>query len=275
MKIENSFEVGSPIDRTWDALTDLQRIAPCMPGARLTEVDGEEYRGAVKVKVGPITQSFEGTARFAELDRSAYRAVIVASGHEQRGQGTASATITTALEPAGGGTRVLIDTDLSITGRAAQFGRGLLQDVSTILLRQFVERLETDVLAQPEQAEGTAAAGDTPSADAAQAPAAAAATASSPDASQAPALAGVTARQQAAVPRAVSGPPPEALDLAALAAGSLIRRLVPVVAAVAVVLAVTGAVSASWSVGRWLMLASIVLVSGSVAALATVRGRQA
>jgi uncharacterized protein len=274
MKIENSFEVGSPIDRTWDALTDLQRIAPCMPGARLTEVDGEDYRGAVKVKVGPITQSFEGTARFAELDRSRYRAVIVASGHEQRGQGTASATITTALEPVGGGTRVLIDTDLSITGRAAQFGRGLLQDVSTILLRQFVERLETDVLAGPEQAEG-AAANHTPPASAAQAPAEPAATASSPDASQAEAPASVTALQQAAVPHAVSGPPPEALDLAALAAGSLVRRLVPVVAAIAVVLAVTGAVSASWSVGRWLMLASIVLVSGSVAALATVRGQQA
>jgi uncharacterized protein len=244
MKIENSFEVASPIDQTWTALTDLQRIAPCMPGARLTEVDGEDYRGAVKIKVGPITQSFEGTARFVELDRSRYRAVISASGHEQRGQGTASATITTALEPAAGGTRVLIDTDLSITGRAAQFGRGLLQDVSTMLLRQFVARLETDVLCAP----GDSQAGPPP---------------------------GVTTLPRAPVPEEVSGPEPEALDLAALAAGSLIRRLVPAAAAVAVVLAVAGAVSASWSVGRWLMLAAIVLVGGSTAALASVRGRQA
>ncbi len=155
MIINNEFQVRVPIEQTWDALTDLERIAPCMPGAQLREIDGDEYKGSVKVKVGPITQAFDGVAKFVSQDPENYRAVISAAGREQRGQGTASATITTALTSVdgGNGTLVVIETDLAITGRAAQFGRSLLQDVSSMLLKQFVQKLEKDVLTAPAAAE--------------------------------------------------------------------------------------------------------------------------
>ena len=161
MELTNEFTVDVPVDQAWDILTDLPRIAPCMPGAQLREVVGDEHHGVVKVKVGPITAEYRGTATFVERDRQAHRAVLRAEGRETRGQGNASATITAVLQPVDRATKVAVTTDLTITGRVAQFGRGVLADVSNKLLGQFVERLEQMVLsggrdAPAEQPGGTA-----------------------------------------------------------------------------------------------------------------------
>ncbi len=146
MDLNHTFEVDAAIDETWSSLTDLERIAPCLPGAELQEIEGDDYRGVVKVKVGPMTAQYKGTATFVEQDDAGHRAVLKASGRDTRGQGNASAVITAALEPAGSGTKVDIHTDLTITGKVAQFGRGVLDDVSNKILTQFVENLERDVL---------------------------------------------------------------------------------------------------------------------------------
>ena len=148
MELTNDFRVGVPVERAWEVLTDLERIAPCLPGAQLQEVEGDEYRGTVKVKVGPITAQYKGTAAFVERDETAHKAVLKATGRETRGQGNASATITADLRPDGDGTAVTIITDLTITGRVAQFGRGVMADVSSALLGQFVEQLEQEVLGE-------------------------------------------------------------------------------------------------------------------------------
>ncbi len=147
MELSNEFTVDMPVKEAWVLLTDVERIAPCMPGAQLTEVEGDEYRGLVKVKVGPITSQYKGKATFVERDEEAFRAVLRAEGRETKGQGNASATITATLTPEGDRTQVRVVTDLTITGRAAQFGRGVLADVSSKLLGQFVSCLETNVLA--------------------------------------------------------------------------------------------------------------------------------
>ena len=147
MELRNEFTVNVPVEEAWSVLTDVERIAPCLPGAELREVEGEEYRGVVKVKVGPITAEYKGTARFLEQDATAHKAVLRAEGRETRGQGNASATITATLAPSGGSTTVAVVTDLTIAGKVAQFGRGVLGDVSNKLMQQFVESLESTVLA--------------------------------------------------------------------------------------------------------------------------------
>src|SRR5260370_25269158 len=146
MEITDSFRVSTPIDATWKVMLDIEGIAPCMPGAQLQEVEGDEYRGVVKVKVGPITAQYKGTARLAEVDEANRRIVIDASGRDTRGQGNAKATIVVTMMPEGAGTKVNVATDLSITGKVAQFGRGVLADVSSKLMGQFVENVERDVL---------------------------------------------------------------------------------------------------------------------------------
>jgi uncharacterized protein len=148
--LTNEFRVGVPVERAWEVLTDVERIAPCMPGAQLQEIEGDEYRGIVKVKVGPITAQYKGAARFVEQDEAGRRAVLRAEGRETRGQGNANATITAQLEPDGDGTKISVMTDLTITGRVAQFGRGVLADVSTKLLGQFADCLQTQLLAGEE-----------------------------------------------------------------------------------------------------------------------------
>jgi carbon monoxide dehydrogenase subunit G len=148
MELNNEFRVGVPPSRAWAVLTDVERIAPCMPGAQLEEIEGDEYRGIVKVKVGPITAQYKGKATFLEQDETAGRAVLRAEGRETRGQGNANATITATLTPDGDGTRVVVATDLTITGKVAQFGRGVLADVSAKLLGQFVDCLEVNVLGE-------------------------------------------------------------------------------------------------------------------------------
>jgi carbon monoxide dehydrogenase subunit G len=158
MELKNSFTVATSLEEAWAVLTDVERIAPCLPGAELTEVEGEEYRGTVKVKVGPITAQYKGTARLTERDESAHRAVLEAKGRDTRGQGNAEAKVVAELADAGDGrTRVDLVTDLTVTGKVAQFGRGVLADVSNKLLSQFVDNLEREVLglgkAQPVQTE--------------------------------------------------------------------------------------------------------------------------
>jgi uncharacterized protein len=146
MELTNDFRVGVPVERAWEVLTDVELIAPCMPGAQLQEVEGDEYRGVVKVKVGPVSAQYKGAARFAERDEAGHKVVLRAEGRETRGQGNASATITAQLTPDGEGTAVSVVTDLTVTGRVAQFGRGVMADVSSKLLGQFVDCLENKLL---------------------------------------------------------------------------------------------------------------------------------
>lgn len=150
MELTNDFHVQVSVDEAWAILTDVERIAPCMPGAQLEEIEGDEYRGIVKVKVGPITAQYKGKATFIEKDDASHKAVLRAEGRDTKGQGNAAATITATLVASGDGTNVKVVTDLTVTGRVAQFGRGVMADVSAKLLGQFVQCLEHNVLAQPE-----------------------------------------------------------------------------------------------------------------------------
>ncbi len=147
MKLNNEFTVNVPVGDVWNVLLDLERITPCLPGASLTEETGErEYDGAMKVKLGPVTQQYSGTVKIQEADESAHRAVLRADGKDARGQGTASATIISTLHDEGNGsTRVQVETDMQITGRAAQFGRGIQQQVSEKLLQRFADCLEQEI----------------------------------------------------------------------------------------------------------------------------------
>ncbi|MFI6244323.1 SRPBCC family protein [Micromonospora sp. NPDC050795] len=198
MKITNEFAVTVPIDRAWAVLTDLEGLAPCLPGAQLTDVDGDVYQGRVRVKVGPVVSEFAGTARFVEKDDAAYRGVIDARGRDARSTGTASALVTAHLRPDGDRTLVSVDTDLKISGKLAQFGSGMIKEVSGKLLAQFVANLEAKLAAEPQaphpHAQPVAAASDAPPAPtpaaSASGPAASAsgpaASASGPAASTAP-----------------------------------------------------------------------------------------
>ncbi len=213
MKISNEFTVPTPIDRAWRVLTDLEGIAPCLPGAQLTGVDGDVYQGKVKVKVGPVVSEFAGTAKFAEKDDTAYRGVIDAKGRDARSAGDASALITAVLQAEGDSTRVTVDTDLKISGKLAQFGSGMIQEVSSRLLAQFVTNLEAKLAAEDT---GLTTPDEV-----------------TPASSPAPAAS------------AQSASAPEPLDLPDLAGGSVYKRLIPVAAGVVVV----GAVVA-WFISR-------------------------
>jgi uncharacterized protein len=146
MELSNEFRVGVPAAKTWEVLTDVERVAPCLPGATLLSVDGDEFTGAVKVKVGPITVSYKGNAAFLEKDASAQRVVLKANGKETRGNGNAAAVVTAQLKDEGDATSVVITTDLTISGKAAQFGRGVLANVAGNLIAQFAKSLEADML---------------------------------------------------------------------------------------------------------------------------------
>jgi carbon monoxide dehydrogenase subunit G len=148
VQIKDSFRMARPLDETWTTLLDIERIAPCLPGATLDRSEGTEHHGSVRVKVGPISAQYQGTATLSDVDQAARRITIRAAGRDARGQGNARATIVAAMHPDGNGTRVDIETDLDVTGKVAQFGRGILGDVSTKLLRQFVDNLERDIVAR-------------------------------------------------------------------------------------------------------------------------------
>jgi carbon monoxide dehydrogenase subunit G len=169
VELNSEFRVEVPAAKTWEVLTDVERVAPCLPGATLLSVDGDEFTGAVKVKVGPITVSYNGEATFVEKDAAAQRVVLKASGKETRGNGNAAAVVTAQLKDEGDATSVVITTDLTISGKAAQFGRGVLADVAGNLIGQFAKALEADLLGGAPAAQtrhvaseptATAAAGD-------------------------------------------------------------------------------------------------------------------
>lgn len=259
MDLVNEFVVPRPIGRTWQILTDVELIAPCLPGAQLKEVEGDTYRGVVKVKVGPILAQFAGQARFAELDATNHRAVLDARGKEATGKGLASAMVTAQLHDQGESTRVQVTTQLTISGKIAQFGRGALADISTKLLDQFAERLEKMVLAQEtvspadagpgteaeaevEAGTGTgtgagaeAEAGATGEAAPAEQPAPESSGAA--EAAPAPSTSPVVA--QASVPaggvRVIDGPEAEPVNLLGSAGAPILKRVVPLLVLVVVV----------------------------------------
>jgi carbon monoxide dehydrogenase subunit G len=223
MELNNEFTVPLALDRAWELLTDVERIAPCMPGAQLTGADGDTYSGKVTIKLGPVTAQYAGTATFESKDDETHVAVLRASGRDSRGQGNASALITAAREPDGEKTRVSVRTDLTITGKVAQFGRGVIIDVSEKLLEQFVRCLESSLVAESAPAAGPA------------------------DAQFAGAASGVGADSADAVASAPSGtvvrdaaPAPEVapLDLGSLAGGAVLKRAVPAVIGLAVIVAI-------------------------------------
>ena len=164
MKIENEFTVDAPVQEAWNILLDLERVTPCLPGAALEETSGEDYKGTMSVKLGPITQEYEGTVKIDEADEEARRAVIRAEGKDARGQGTVSASITSTLHEEDKGTRVHIETDMQVTGRAAQFGRATMQDVAGKLAGQFADCLEKEIMGVKEEPEQPAATEPEPSA---------------------------------------------------------------------------------------------------------------
>ncbi|HUQ39059.1 MAG TPA: SRPBCC family protein [Acidimicrobiales bacterium] len=228
MELTNEFQVDVPVERAWTVLTDVERIAPCLPGAQLQEIEGDEFRGVVKVKVGPITAQYKGVARFLEQDQAGGRLVLRAEGRDTRGQGNANATITATLTAAGSATRVSVVTDLTVTGKVAQFGRGVLADVSAKLLDQFVACLEADVLSTGDAA-GAAADSNGTAPGVATVP-----TVSSAPAAAAVGATGVEGMEQVArqIPTRDVAP----VDLMQVAGGSVAKRAVPVVGTVLVLL---------------------------------------
>ncbi|MFG1784315.1 SRPBCC family protein [Rhodococcus oryzae] len=200
MKLENQFTVHAPIETAWDTLTDLDAVAPLLPGAQLTGRDGDAYLGKMKVKVGPVTSEFSGRAALTEADRSAHRAVIEAKGRDSRGAGNASATITARLVEEGDATRVTVDTDMKVVGKLAQFGSGVIAQVSEKMMNQFAASLEAKLAAGEQASEPPTAA---------QAEEAPGALVAAPE----------PARE------------PEPLDLLGLAGPALAKRLLPLAAA--------------------------------------------
>ena len=229
MELVNDFTVNVPVGEAWTTLTDVERIAPCLPGAQLQEVEGDTYRGVVKVKVGPILAQFKGQAAFVEKDDTNHKAVLKAEGRDTGGKGNASAMITAQLTAQGAAsTHVVVSTDLTITGKVAQFGRGAMADISNKLLGQFVENLETTVLMKAPAATAPAAA----------AAAAAPATKSAPTAPTNGVGTGSGSAPSQPTVRKIDQPEAAPLDLAEVAGGAMLKRLLPVLGVVALVLLV-------------------------------------
>jgi uncharacterized protein len=145
VKLSNEMTVPASLEEAWAVMLDIERVAPCLPGASIDGADGDEYRGTMKIKLGPITSSFAGTLKVEQADETAHRAVLSARARDSRGQGTAAATISSTMAPAGEGTRVTVETDLRVTGPAASFGRGVMQDVSARLMGQFADCLAAEM----------------------------------------------------------------------------------------------------------------------------------
>jgi carbon monoxide dehydrogenase subunit G len=158
MELKDTFTVDVPPDRLWEVLTDVERIAPCVPGFELEEVDEPDYRGRMKIKVGAIQMQYDATITFAERDDTARRAVLKVKGKERRGPGAVDATTTAVLSGSDGGTTAEMVTDVQVTGRIAQFGRGIIADVSSRLTERFVDNLEKQVLAPPTEPQAVAEA---------------------------------------------------------------------------------------------------------------------
>lgn len=220
MQLENEFAVPIPVSQTWSTLLDVQRIAPCMPGATVERVDGDEVAGRVRVKVGPIALSYAGTARFITKDEAEHRIVLEASGRETKGSGTAAAKIETQMIDEGSATRVKILTDLDVTGKPAQFGRGVMSDIAGKLTDQFAACIAKQV-----QAPDTAAAASGSAAGAGPGHGAQAADVPAPSASPAAGQGAV-----APPPTASAAEQSDSLDLIGTVAMPLVKRFAPVLA---------------------------------------------
>ncbi|HEX4399164.1 MAG TPA: SRPBCC family protein [Trebonia sp.] len=228
IELDNSFTVPVPPEQAWDVLLDVERIAPCMPGASVTSVEGDEVAGQVKVKLGPLSLSYKGTAKFTEKDPSTHTIAIEATGKETRGAGTASATVHASLKPddAEGQTTVSIHTSLNVTGRPAQFGRSLLPEVSGKLIDQFAANLAALIDSTSRSAETGAQAEAAPAQDAAAGDATSAAAAGTAAAAQAtaPPAQPVAQLQQE-----------DSLNLIKLVGGPVLKRVLPVVLGAALI----------------------------------------
>ena len=236
MELDNSFTVPVPPDQAWDVLLDVQRIAPCMPGATVEEVGGDVVTGRIKVKVGPVSLTYRGTAKFTERDPDARMVVVEASGKETRGSGTASATVRASLapEPSGDGTQVTMHTTMNVTGRPAQFGRGVIVEIAGKLVDQFAQNLAQviagDTAAAPDGGDGAAPAISGASVDGAGGPGTSQA---AQDAGAPPAAASETA---VPVSSTTAPPPEESLNLVRLVGPAMAKRAVPVIIAVLILL---------------------------------------
>lgn len=205
MQLTDQFTVPVAVDQLWEVLNDVERIAPCVPGFTLAEANHPEYRGRMRVKVGAITVSYDATIRFVERDEAARRVVLAVSGREVRGAGSVDATVTSTLQGDDHRTTAEMVTDVNVTGRVAQFGRGIIADVSSRMTEQFVERLNARVLAPPAPQEVSATQDEADRASTASRPAPAA------------------------------PPAEEPLDLGSVAAVPVLKRIAPVVAGLALV----------------------------------------
>jgi carbon monoxide dehydrogenase subunit G len=226
MKLEHQFTVAAPIDTVWQALLDPERVAPCFPGATITSASGEEFAGIVKVRLGPVSLQYRGSGRFTGTDEDAHRTVIEASGTATGGQGTAAAKVQASLTENGQGTTVSVITDLTVTGRPAQFGRGLIEDVGKKIIGKFADCLSKSLAA-------------------AEQPASSALPAPSPLSPQAPSPSPQPAAVQPALPRLAPVPVSDEIDLLDAAGTAVAKRAIPALAALMVLALVIG-----WLRGR-------------------------
>ncbi len=238
-QIVNEFTVNRPIDEAWPIICDIEQIAPCLPGAQLEEIEGDVYRGRVKVKLGAITAQFKGEARLTERDDTTYKATLAAKGRDTGGRGNAEADIhahAEALSPTS--TKCTVIADLHITGKVAQFGRGIMGDVSKKLMDQFAANLNTMLdeqgLAEATDTSDTSGAAEVAETPAEPAPSSEAAPAEPPAAEAAPSASTATvssagAATAAAAPgvRKINGPAAEPVDLAGMAGPAVLKRLGP------------------------------------------------
>jgi hypothetical protein len=225
MDLNHNFTVEVPVEDAWRILTNVERIAPCLPGAQLQEIEGDVYRGAVKVKVGPIQAQFKGQASFVEFDEVAHKVVLKGEGRDIGGKGNASALITAELTALSAtSTSVTVNTDLSVTGKVAQFGRGAMADISDKLLAQFVVNLNEMI-----------AASDAPAAEVPVATPAPAAPTEAPAAQQSVEQSTEQASPAEPTIRKIDGPEAEALDLLSISRGVIVKRALPVVVVVAAI----------------------------------------
>lgn len=272
MDLEHEFTVPVPVEQAWPVLLDIERVAPCMPGATLDSIEGDNFTGRLKVKVGPVTVTYRGTAGFTQKDEQTHTAVIEGSGKEARGSGTASATVTAQLHGEGQSTRVTVRTNLQVTGRPAQFGRNVMSEVGAKLIGKFADCLEGQLSGSGEDTGATAAgattesssgssAGSSPSSSGTTAGAAAAATASTgssadtaPTAPTSPNGSGEattngrpgtrTSAHADAPPHPRPSPTPaarsegEALNLLDIAGGPMLKRALPAAGALVAILAI-------------------------------------
>ena len=203
MQIDNDFTVRMPVDEVWKLFLDVERLAPCMPGAQLTEIDGDEYKGIVKVKVGAVNAQYKGTVIFEEIIEKEHRLVLRAKGRETKGQGTANAAVTVCMTERGSETDVEVRSDLQIRGKVAQFGRGILVDVAEKLVDEFIEAAEAELAAHSTELKAQATEAVPP--------------------------AGTLADSVTTGPRIIDSPEAEPIDLLELGGASVGKRLLPVV----------------------------------------------